>query len=95
LTILTIEQAVEMRRREFIALVVSASAWPLTARTQQATVPIIGVLVSAPAASWIQSLLPVFRQGLKEAGYAEGHVAMSFGGLKGITIGYPRWPPNS
>ena len=62
-----------MRRREFIAFVgSSAAALPLTARAQQATVPVIGILSSS---SWdIDNArrLPPFRQGLNEAGYAEG-----------------------
>jgi putative tryptophan/tyrosine transport system substrate-binding protein len=62
-----------MRRREFIAFVASsAAALPLTARAQQATVPVIGILSSS---SWdIDNArrLPPFRQGLNEAGYAEG-----------------------
>src|SRR6516164_7379863 len=66
-----------MRRREFIALVGSASAWPLTARSQQVIVPVIGVLVPT-AVSSMQNRLPAFRQGLKETGYAEGNVAIEF-----------------
>jgi ABC-type uncharacterized transport system substrate-binding protein len=46
---------------------------PLTARAQQATVPVIGILSSS---SWDIAImlveLPPFRQGLNETGYAEG-----------------------
>jgi hypothetical protein len=58
-----------MRRREFISVIVGATAWPLAARAQQPAV--IGVLnPAAPEA--ILHLLVAFRQGLTEAGYQEG-----------------------
>jgi putative ABC transport system substrate-binding protein len=61
-----------MRRRKFITLVGSAAvAWPLVARAQQATVPVIGFLNSrAPGEN--ATLLVPFHRGLKEAGFAEG-----------------------
>jgi putative ABC transport system substrate-binding protein len=58
-----------VRRREFITLLGSAAAWPLEARAQQPTVPVIGVL--APV-SQNEELLRGFRQGLKQAGFVEG-----------------------
>jgi putative tryptophan/tyrosine transport system substrate-binding protein len=64
------------KRREFIALVGGASAWTLRARAQQATVPVIGVLVATPPSSPILSRIATFRQALKETGYAEGQVAI-------------------
>jgi hypothetical protein len=60
-----------MRRREFITLLGSTAAWPLAARAQQPTLPVIGVLdVRSPGTT--ETLLRAFRQGLKESGYVEG-----------------------
>src|SRR5438552_8754759 len=70
-----------MRRREFITVIAStAAAWPLPAGAQQAAMPVIGYLDSrSPEA--VEDRLGGFRQGLKEAGYAQG---------ENITILY-RW----
>jgi putative ABC transport system substrate-binding protein len=55
-----------MKRREFITLFGGAAAWPLAARAQQATMPVVGVL--AP----VSINEDFFRQGLKQAGFVEG-----------------------
>ena len=60
-----------MRRREFISVIVGATAWPLAARAQRPAMPVIGVLDFATADS-IPHLLAAFRRGLAEAGYVEG-----------------------
>jgi putative ABC transport system substrate-binding protein len=60
-----------MRRREFIATLGGAAAWPLVGRAQQPAIPVIGYLDSrSPAA--VENRLRGFHQGLKEAGYIEG-----------------------
>src|SRR6516162_8543067 len=63
-----------MRRREFIAFAFvgsAAVAWPLAARAQQSTLPVIGFLNSAspqPFANYVSG----FRVGLKQTGYIDG-----------------------
>ena len=60
-----------MRRREFIAGLGSAAAWPLAARAQQAVVPVIGYINSgAPEGN--ARILSAFRQGFAETGFMEG-----------------------
>src|SRR6516165_304567 len=68
-----------MRRREFIRLFSSTVvAWPLTARAQQAAMPVIGFLNSGSPEGFTPQLAG-FRQGLNEVGYTEGqNVAIEF-----------------
>jgi len=60
-----------MRRREFITFLGGAAAWPLAARAQQSTMPVIGFLRSSPLNMSIP-LVAAFRQGLKESAFNEG-----------------------
>jgi putative ABC transport system substrate-binding protein len=65
-----------MRRREVIALIGAVAApsmlWPLAARAQQSAMPVIGLLSSASAESYVD-VLKAFQQGLQESGYVDGH----------------------
>ena len=69
-----------MKRREFITLLGGATAWPLAARAQQRTFPVIGLLSSRSLAV-DTPLIAVIRQGLNETGIIEG---------QNVTIDY-RW----
>jgi putative ABC transport system substrate-binding protein len=64
-----------MRRRDFIKGIAGSTAvWPLAARAQQATTPLIGFL-SSRSPNESESLVAAFRQGLAETGYVEGQNA--------------------
>jgi putative tryptophan/tyrosine transport system substrate-binding protein len=67
-----------MRRREFMAGLAGAAAWPVAARAQQTPVPVVGY-----ASGWSQSdaadYVASFRRGLAETGYVEGrNVAIEY-----------------
>jgi putative ABC transport system substrate-binding protein len=60
-----------MRRREFVAGLGSAAAWPAAVRAQQPAMPVIGFLGGLSPADGAL-FLPAFRQGARETGYVEG-----------------------
>jgi len=60
-----------MKRREFITLIGGgAAAWPLVARAQQQTLPVIGVVNSGTSVANTKNVT-AFRQALKEAGFVD------------------------
>src|SRR5947209_14249173 len=72
----------QLRRRDFIALLGGAAAWPLAARAQQPS-SLVGVLHSGSHTTFAP-LMIAFRRGLQERGFIEG---------QNVTIDY-RWAEN-
>jgi putative ABC transport system substrate-binding protein len=74
-----------MRRREFIALVGGAAAWPVVARAQQTAMPVIGFLYQGASvdAVALRSRFAAFQQGLRDAGFIEGkNLAIEYRGAE-------------
>ena len=68
-----------IRRREFIAGLGSAAAWPVVARAQQRAMPVVGYLSTQSADDDYKNFTVPFLQGLKESGYVEGqNVAVEY-----------------
>jgi putative tryptophan/tyrosine transport system substrate-binding protein len=60
-----------MKRRDFIAVLGGAAAWPVAARAQRPATPLVG-FVNAGSLEGYRPMVAAFRQGLQESGYAEG-----------------------
>ena len=73
--------SIYLRRREFIAGLGGAAAWPEVARAQRRALPIVGYLFSGGPDADVEAS---FRNGLREAGYIDG---------QNVTIEY-RWARN-
>src|SRR6516162_4016714 len=72
-----------MRRRQFIAGLGSAAAWPVAARAQQAAVPVVG-FVNGGSADALSRSVAAFRKGLNETGCVEGqNVTVEYQWLEG------------
>ena len=83
-----------MRRRDFVALLGGAAAWPLAAGAQQSAMPVVGVLSSQSQESEA-AVLASWGQALNESGYVSGrNVELSIDLRMASSIVCRCWPPN-
>ena len=90
----------DLRRRDFVTLLSGAAVgWPLAARAQQPTMPVIGFLRSTSRADSMH-LVAAFRRGLNESGFVEGQNCTieflwadnHFDRLPSLVGDFLRWP---
>ena len=69
----------DMRRRDFLGVLAGAAAtWPLAARAQQSTLPVVG-MINAGSREGAGYRVTAFQQGLREVGYVENqNVAIEY-----------------
>ncbi len=80
----------DIRRREFVAALSVAAAWPLATWAQQPALPVVG-LINGGSAQESAAFADAFRKGLGEAGYTEGqNVTVEYHWLGGQ---FDRLPP--
>jgi putative tryptophan/tyrosine transport system substrate-binding protein len=77
-----------VQRREFMTLFGAVVSWPLAARAQQPTLPVIGYFTTGSRQSDAVPFLAAFQRGLGEIGYFEGHnVAIEYRWAEFQTLG--------
>jgi putative tryptophan/tyrosine transport system substrate-binding protein len=60
-----------MKRREFIALLGGAAAWPLAARAQEKRLPVVAIL-SSTSQTVLRDAIVAFQEGVKQTGHLDG-----------------------
>ena len=72
-----------MRRRDFITLLGSAASWPIAARAQQPTMPVVG-FIHGGSDDVLARDAAAFRKGLNETGYVDSqNVTVEYHWLEG------------
>jgi putative ABC transport system substrate-binding protein len=78
-----------MRRRDFIAVLGGVATWPVAARAQQRSMPVIGFLGAGTPVTW-KAFIGAFESRLKELGWIDGRtVALQIRWAEGHSERYP------